>query len=604
MRYWITDDDRPPYRPYLIVVFDFTNRRIVGQVIETGAPSPEAIFDALQQAIRKPAPGGGKGRRPELLLVETPDLAEAMSPALAQINVSCSVRELPIADELARMLNEWMDEGDEALPGLLTVAGVTPEYVAHLFSVAAEFHRAEPWRYFDGDVPIAMRLSPDVSDECFVSVLGMAGQEYGLAIYRQWQDFLRFYRQAGQSPEDLLSEQGHISVTFDFPSFLPIDDAEAAEQYGWEIAGDDAWPLFIVLRRGEGLARRPTRAELEMAEVAMLAVTRLAGDLAQGAYREDQAFTAHLTLRTFDGERAVIARYPVDDHLREAAGFDRNGNAEDEAVPLDLRSSDRFLAQILEEAGVGPYRDDPDLRRAQALIYQASEAPTSAQRIDLARKALSISPNCADAWVILAEEEADTPDRRLAYYRKGVEAGERALGRQFFRENAGDFWGILETRPYMRARFGFILTLLELDRVEEAIAECWAMLDLNPDDNQGVRYVLLRVLMDADRVDEARELIERYQGDVSVDWMYTSALLAFRSDGAGKRANKLLRQALKYNEYVPAFLAGRRRVPSQPPDYITLGGPDEAAEYVQAQRHIWQRVPGALEWLKEIASRS
>lgn len=64
MRTWVTPDDQPPYRPYIILVLDVTGRRIVGQAVEMSAPDAEAIFKVLQQAIRKPNPGGGKGRRP------------------------------------------------------------------------------------------------------------------------------------------------------------------------------------------------------------------------------------------------------------------------------------------------------------------------------------------------------------------------------------------------------------------------------------------------------------------------------------------------------------------------------------------------------------
>jgi hypothetical protein len=65
--------------------------------------------------------------------------------------------------------------------------------------------------------------------------------------------------------------------------------------------------------------------------------------------------------------------------------------------------------------------------------------------------ALGISPLCADAYVLLAEEAQSIEEAR-DLYAKGVEAGELALGPQGFEEYAGHFWDFLETRPYMRAR--------------------------------------------------------------------------------------------------------------------------------------------------------
>ena len=85
------------------------------------------------------------------------------------------------------------------------------------------------------------------------------------------------------------------------------------------------------------------------------------------------------------------------------------------------------------------------IEKAQDVIYDAWERATARSRIALARKALAISPLCADAYSILAEEARSVEEARELYAR-GVEAGELALGRKGFKEYAGHFWGFLETR--------------------------------------------------------------------------------------------------------------------------------------------------------------
>src|SRR3546814_10479040 len=122
------------------------------------------------------------------------------------------------------------------------------------------------------------------------------------------------------------------------------------------------------------------------------------------------------------------------------------------------------------------------------MMYDAWEA-SGAERVALARAALDISPLCADAYVLLAEEEAGSQQDALALYRQGVEAGERALGDEF-EGLSGHFWGFLQTRPYMRARAGLAITLWRLGDQQAAIAHYRAMLILNPNDNQGIRYLL------------------------------------------------------------------------------------------------------------------
>lgn len=137
-----------------------------------------------------------------------------------------------------------------------------------------------------------------------------------------------------------------------------------------------------------------------------------------------------------------------------------------------IEEANAFLENMLRESGgklpSAPAPTTP-LERAQDLIYEAFETESSRKRVQLAKKALKVSPDCADAYVLLAEEDAGSLEEARELCQKGVEAGERALGRETFEEEAGHFWGILETRPYMRARQGLAVCLWELGQREEAI---------------------------------------------------------------------------------------------------------------------------------------
>ena len=147
----------------------------------------------------------------------------------------------------------------------------------------------------------------------------------------------------------------------------------------------------------------------------------------------------------------------------------------------DRRAMEAFMSAI------GGRRASDATARAQEVMYDAWNRNTARARIALARKALAISPLCADAYVLLAEEDAKSAEEALEYYRKGVEAGEQALGPKGFKEYAGHFWGFLETRPYMRARAGLAAALSALGDVAAAISNYRDMLRLNPSDNQGIR---------------------------------------------------------------------------------------------------------------------
>jgi tetratricopeptide (TPR) repeat protein len=232
------------------------------------------------------------------------------------------------------------------------------------------------------------------------------------------------------------------------------------------------------------------------------------------------------------------------------------------------------------------------------LIYDAWDARSAGRSVELARKALEISPLCGDAYGLLAEHAEPGSDEVLALWRSSLDAAEAALGQDAFEEFAGHFWGFLETRPYMRARFGLAQALWERGARDEAIDHLQAMLRLNPNDNQGVRYVLAAYLLEADRDADLEVLAGEYPDEGAAAWTWTMALAAFRRVGDCDESRGLLAAAMVDNAHVPAYLLGARRLPKALPHYFTVGGADEAICYVADSRSGWARSPGALDWLR------
>lgn len=243
--------------------------------------------------------------------------------------------------------------------------------------------------------------------------------------------------------------------------------------------------------------------------------------------------------------------------------------------------------------------DDDALSKAQEMMYDAWERTTSRSRIALARKALAMSPLCADAYNLLADE-AKTPEEARDLYIRGVEAGQMALGPKGFEEFDGHFWGFLETRPYMRARQGLAMTLLQLGDEDAALEHFRAMLKLNPNDNQGIRYLLLAGLLRRGDLTGTRTLLASYADEWSANWLYTRALIAFHEGAGDKPATlKLLKDARSSNVHVPGILAGIEPPVLNENGYLTMGGPDEATYYVHEFGKAWKDTPGAITWLIE-----
>jgi len=286
---------------------------------------------------------------------------------------------------------------------------------------------------------------------------------------------------------------------------------------------------------------------------------------------------------------------PISKKRRSKTALRTSTKARAPAALPDRRAMESFLASI---AG---HRGDDATAKAQDVMHEAWERTTSRSRIALARKALGISPLCADAYVLLAEEAGSIEEARN-YYAKGVEACELALGPPGFKRYAGHFWGFLETRPYMRARAGLAGTLLKLGDVDSAVAHYRDMLKLNPNDNQGIRYVLAGCLLRHDNDGALKELLAAYE-DGNASWLYTRALVAFRESGASnERAAALVRDAWSANEHVPAILAGAKPPVISDDGYVTMGGPDEATYYVTECGAAWHRTPGAVAWLTKLTA--
>src|SRR6266567_2525648 len=125
-------------------------------------------------------------------------------------------------------------------------------------------------------------------------------------------------------------------------------------------------------------------------------------------------------------------------------------------------------------------------------------------------------------------------------------------------EAFGHFWGILETRPYMRARAALAETLWALDRREEAVEHHRELLRLNPNDNQGLRDRQVEWLLWLERYEELDALFAAYDEDAGAAFAYTKALAAFRREGASAGAGHLLDDARKANPHVAAYLTGRK----------------------------------------------
>lgn len=256
--------------------------------------------------------------------------------------------------------------------------------------------------------------------------------------------------------------------------------------------------------------------------------------------------------------------------------------------------------QELGEHILAELKDADPSHIAQELAYEAWNRQDLDERIGLARKALTMYPQCADAYVILAQCSKRNIKDAAAFYLEGVKAGRVALGDDFFKTNTGRFWIHMETRPYMRALAGLQDCYWHQRRWDDAIAICHDMLRLNENDNQGMRYVLIRYLARLFRYDDLERFMEHssYSNDCAAEWCFTRAWLRFLREGGTEYSNKLLKRALGTNQFVPKYLFKKGYCLKNIPDRISMGGEDEAQCYAHEFGSVWHNSSGAMDWLR------
>jgi tetratricopeptide (TPR) repeat protein len=238
---------------------------------------------------------------------------------------------------------------------------------------------------------------------------------------------------------------------------------------------------------------------------------------------------------------------------------------------------------------------------AHDLALEAHSLRTPKQRILAAQKAIEMDPDCAEAYIILADEFGETPLDEIEYYEKAIAAAQRTLGESFFKENKGHFWGLHETRSFMRAKQFMAQSLWAVHRQSDAINIMWELLDLNPNDNQGNRYILFDWLLADNRQKDIDDLLKLYPKDSGAHWEYNKLLFYFKKFGPEiEKTKKQAQVAFASNEHVVKYLTGKIKIPGEMPSHYSYGSKDEAICYVQDSIIGWMNTINAPEWLQSL----
>ncbi|MBP1969362.1 tetratricopeptide (TPR) repeat protein [Virgibacillus natechei] len=265
----------------------------------------------------------------------------------------------------------------------------------------------------------------------------------------------------------------------------------------------------------------------------------------------------------------------------------QNFDSEEEVQP--------FMDELMKNQELpSPVSSSPrDL--AQDKLYEA-QVEKGAKRRKLIKEALDIYPNSPDAYLLMAADTSSMNEQHSLFH-QALLAGEKDLGKDFFKENKGHFWLMIETRPYMRAKADYATVQYNLGDKESAMEHYEELLELNPNDNQGIRYQLLRIYLEEEKYVPAKHLIKQYEKEQSANFLFNEALLHYRTNGITPKTKALLKKATEQNPYVKDYLLDKKPIPRHSQDFMGIGDESEAIVYAQEHIHLWKEAQALLKEL-------
>lgn len=296
----MTDEGRG-FRPELFICLN-QHGDVLASAIGRAPQRAEFVASGLHQALNSPLVGGRQV--PGRVRVETPELAQLMRHINPRLQVICAPTP-EVTLFLAGMAEHLQDNAEPPRPSYLS-SDVAAEVVAEFFRAAAALYRARPWEVLPGD-----DSTLEVSCEALgiargvVSVIGQAQTSYGFLLFPSEPDFEAFLEMAEQGDAGAKGKiPPHLALNFERRADLNPEFTREVEEYGWELAGPDAYPWLIVGDH-QVMGRNPTSQELAV-------VTAMAGVLPE--FLGDKT----ALLAALEGEQFLERTFELETHLGRA----------------------------------------------------------------------------------------------------------------------------------------------------------------------------------------------------------------------------------------------------------------------------------------------
>ncbi len=302
-------DDDPSARPVILMV-------LAGDVVLHGdiIAHPPSEYDDIAALLESAIDAAIEASRVSPTMVElrfreiTAPLATRLQSRSISVRTAASLPKLEAAlDSFERRVLKKKPQSDRTAgirassAGTWRGWGLTDDQTARIFSAAAGYYRAAPWRFFTSDQLLRCQRPGSEGWDCVV--LGNAGIELGIGMYSRREDILDLLVATSQGNTRSRRPQAVLSLTFGSARFLGRAAEREIRSAGWEVAGTDAFPFLMAIETPAGGI---TSSRFEDLEAALLAIPRFV-DSHRAALTGDEV--VRFPLQWTDPESGTVVRY-------------------------------------------------------------------------------------------------------------------------------------------------------------------------------------------------------------------------------------------------------------------------------------------------------
>ncbi len=243
-------------------------------------------------------------------------------------------------------------------------------------------------------------------------------------------------------------------------------------------------------------------------------------------------------------------------------------------------------------------------------LEMAQNADNEKEAIKYVKKALKLDPNNIDAESYLITLTSKNMHEVFERYKEALDKHRKQLEKQgyFTDEYKGEFWLVIETRPYIRLWYCYIEALIEMGMMDEAIKELKEVLIWNEGDNCGGRYYLAHLYAYKQDKDALFNLHKQYDEYNETQFLLPKSILLYKNNDL-EQAKKYLLEVEKCNPDIHIILDEKKLRKKLSTDTQFMLGAYRPGSYQELLTEIEQftflfdSVPYYFEWVNSVLKK-